>query len=207
MPKKNSLKHYRTGQYYHLYNRGANQQNIFLESADYDYFLSLFQRHLDDRPSTDQSGRHFHKYDTEVEMVAFCLLSNHFHLLCYLKEPAGIVHLMRSVMTAYTMYFNRKYSRSGKLYESAFLAAPIETETYLWHVSRYIHLKPLDINQNFKLYPYSSLTYFAGPARASWLHQERLIQTSADRQEYVDFVADETTMRQDMKYLKNILAA
>lgn len=207
MPKRNSLKVYRTGQYYHLYNRGSNRQNIFHEPDDYKYFLGLFQRHLSEVVATDSSGRRFAKYDDEVELVAFCLMPNHFHLLCYIKQTQGIVHLMRSVMTAYTMYFNNKYDRTGKLYEGAFLAAPLDTETYLWHVSRYIHLKPLEINQDYRTYPYSSLAYFYGIKRTDWLHQDRLVANPNDRQEYAEFVADDQTVQQDMKYLKNILAA
>ena len=207
MPKRNSVKVYGAEHYYHLYNRGGNRQDIFREPEDYFYLMSLFKRHLSDETVTDASGRPFAKFDNEVELVAFCLMPNHFHLLCYLKEPLGIIHLMRSIMTAYTMYFNKKYERTGKLYEGTFLAARIDTKTYLWHVSRYIHLNPLDINQDFQLYPYSSLAYFTGDKHASWLHEEKLIETVRDREEYLDFARDYETMRQDLKYLKNVLAA
>jgi len=207
MPKRNKVKVYGTEQYYHLYNRGVNRQNIFLEPDDYFYFLSVFKRHLSDDAVLDSYGRVFAKFNHEVELVAFCLMPNHFHLLCYLKDPQGIVHLMRSVMTAYTMYFNKKYARTGGLYESAFLAARIDTDMYLWHVSRYIHLNPLDINQDFQQYPYSSLSYFTGAKHASWIHEERLVSTPSQRNDYTEFVADYQTMHDDLKYLKNILAA
>jgi REP element-mobilizing transposase RayT len=207
MPKRNIVKLYGADQYYHIYNRGGNRKDLFLESDDYYYFLSLFKRHLSDEAEFDSSGRPFNKYDNEVELVAFCLMSNHYHLLYYLKEPLGIIHLMRSVMTAYTMYFNKKYKNTGKLCESAFLASRIDTEMYLWQVSRYIHLNPIDAGFDYKTYNYSSIAYFAGDKHASWLHSERLIETNKDKKEYLEFVSDYQTMHQEMKFLKNILAS
>ena len=207
MPKKNVVKMYGADRYYHIYNRGGNRQDIFREPNDYYYFLSLFKRHLSDEAEIDSNSRPFNMYKDEVELVAFCLMPNHFHLLCYLKEPLGIVHLMRSIMTAYTMYFNKKYKRTGKLYEGVFLASGIDTDIYLWQVSRYIHLNPLDAGHNPKTYDYSSMDYFAGIKHASWLHPERLVETDKDRQEYMEFVVDYATMHKDLKLLKNILAS
>jgi len=207
MPKRNSVKVYGAPHYYHLYNRGVDRQNIFADPEDYFYFLSLFKRHLSDTPDTDSSGRVYADYSNEVELVAFCLMPNHFHLLVFLKEPQGIIHLTRSVMTAYTMYFNKKYKRTGGLYEGAFLASPIDNDMYLWHVSRYIHLNPLDIGKDFRQYPYSSIKYFTGERNAEWLNSNRLIKTDKDREEYVEFVADYQTMNAELDHLKHILAA
>jgi len=207
MPKLNSIKTYGSDQYYHIYNRGVNRQDIFLEPEDRFYFLSLFKRHLSPDTEVDTHNRPFAQFNDEVELVAYCLMPNHFHLLCYLKEPDGIIHLMRSVMTAYTMYFNKKYSRTGGLYEGVFLASRITNDGYLWHVSRYIHLNPLDINQDFRQYPYSSIDYFVGRKHAVWLHPEKLVQTEHDKEQYLEFVSDYETMHEDMKLLKNILAA
>ena len=207
MPKRNSVKLYGADQFYHLYNRGSNKQDIFLDTDDYHYFLSLFNRHLADSDKVDHYGRLVAKYDDEVELIAFCLMPNHFHLLCHLIEPRGIVHLMRSVMTAYTMYFNKKYKRTGKLYEGAFLASRIDNDAYLWQVSRYIHLNPMDTGHDFMKYNYSSLAYFMGTKHADWIHANKLVENNKDRQEYLEFVSDYETMHTEMKYLKNILAA
>jgi len=207
MPRKNIVKTYGADQYYHIFNRGVNRQNIFLEPSDYYYFINLLKRHLSNKTSLDSSGRKDKKFNNEVELVAYYLMPSHFHLLCYLKEPSGIVHLMRSVMTAYTMYFNKKYKRTGKLCDGTFLAKRIDTDTYLWHVSRYIHLNPLDINKDFRQYDYSSIAYFTGEKHTSWLNGTRLVETESDRKEYLEFVADYKTMHNDMKLLKNILAS
>ena len=207
MPKKNIVKIYGEDQYYHLYNRGANRQEIFIEPSDYAYFLSLFKCHLAHNTKNDPFYRVFKKYENEVEIIAYCLMPNHFHLLCYLKDPQGIVHLMRSVMTAYSMYFNKKYKHSGKLYESNFLATRVDSDTYLWHVSRYIHLNPIDAGLDYLTYEYSSIAYFTGTKHANWIHSERLIETAKDKKEYAEFLDDYTSMHSDIKYLKNILAS
>jgi len=207
MPKRNTVKVYGTDQYYHVYNRGTNKQDIFLEPEDRFYFLSLLKRHLSTEPEIDSHKRPFAKFDNDIELIAFCLMPNHFHLLCYLKEPEGLVRLMRSIMTAYTMYFNKKYQRTGGLYEGVFLASRITNDGYLWHVSRYIHLNPMDLGQDFRGYPYSSIDYFTGTKHANWLHPEKLVQTKQEKEQYLEFVADYETMHQDMKLLKNILAS
>lgn len=207
MPKRNSVKTYGVDQYYHVYNRGVNKQDIFLEPEDRFFFLSLLKRHLSDEPETDSHRRPAAKFDDEIELVAFCLMPNHFHMLFYLKDPQGLVHLMRSTMTSYTMYFNKKYLRTGGLYESVFLASRITNDAYLWHISRYIHLNPMDIGQNFRSYPYSSIDYFVGNKRTSWVHPEKLVHTTTEKQQYLEFVEDYQSMHEDMKLLKNILAS
>jgi REP element-mobilizing transposase RayT len=207
MPKRNRLKVYGSDQYYHLYNRGVNKQDIFREPDDYFYFLSLFKRYLSGEPFTDASGRPYVKLIDEVELVAFCMMPNHFHLLCYLKEPQGIMNLMHSVLTAYSMYFNKKYRRTGGLFEGPFLASRITNDGYLWHITRYIHLNPLDLGADFKHYPYSSISYFSGERHADWLHTNKLVTKPEERAQYIEFVADYETMHDDMKLLKNILAA
>ena len=207
MPKRNSIKTYAADNYYHVYNRGVNKQDIFLEPEDRFYFLGLLKRYLSSEPETDSHKRQFSKFDSQIELVAFCLMPNHFHMLFYLKQPEGLVHLMRSVMTSYTMYFNKKYHRTGGLYESVFLASRITNDGYLWHVSRYIHLNPMDIGQSFREYPYSSINYFISAKQASWLHPEKLVQTNNEKEQYLEFVSDYKTMHQDMSLLKNILAS
>lgn len=207
MPVRNSVKTYGSDQYYHVYNRGANKQDIFLEDTDYFYFLSLFKRHLGKDDVIDKSGRVIRKYYDQIELTAFCLMPNHFHLLVFLKEPEGLVHLMRSVIVAYSMYFNKKYGRVGGLFQGVFLASRIDSDFYLWHVSRYIHLNPLDIGKDFRTYPYSSIDYFAGNKNAQWLSPGRLVDSTKERQDYQEFVADYQEMHRDMKHLKKLLAA
>jgi REP element-mobilizing transposase RayT len=205
MPKRNVVKIYGADEYYHVYNRGVNKLGIFCNVEDYWYFIGLFKRHLSDENVTDRKFRDVKKFDNEIELVAFCIMPNHFHLLCFLKEPEGLVHLMRSVMTAYTMYFNKKYKRTGKLCEGAFLAARIDSDDYLWQVSRYIHLNPMDIGKDYRTYPYSSLPYYSGDLTADWIKSERLIKKyQSDRNKYLEFVEDYAQAHKDNDQIKHL---
>lgn len=191
MPKRNAIKNYGEGEYYHCYNRGANKDPIFRDVEDYGYFLGLFKRHLSSEPACDKQQRKYPHYADQVELIAYCLMTNHYHLLLHLKQQEGIERLMRSVMTAYSAYYNRKYQRSGVLFEGRFLASRIDSDAYLWHVSRYIHLNPLDMGEDPMRYEYSSIAYFRGDKYAEWLHPGVLVATNSERQKYCDSVASQ----------------
>ena len=78
-------------------------------------------------------------------MICFCLMPNHFHLLIKQNTKDGITKFMRRVSNSYVSYFNKKYERVGTLFQGKFKAALIRSESYLLHLSRYIHLNPLEV--------------------------------------------------------------
>lgn len=190
MPKRNAIKEYGEDEYYQVYNRGVAKMEIFRDIADYEYMLSLFKKYLSSKTEYDKQGRLIPNYREDVDLVAYCLMGNHFHMLIYLKDVDGLHSFMRSVLTSYSMYFNRKYRRVGGLFESRFLASRVTNEAYLWHVSRYIHLNPLDIGKSHATYPFSSVRYFAGEAVAEWIHPEVLVETAAERSAYMRSLRD-----------------
>lgn len=190
MPRRNSVKYYGSEQFYHCYNRGAGKGTIFHDEDDYGYFLSLFKRHLSIEPAHDKARRRYPHYADKVDLVAYCLMPNHYHLLLYLKDLNGIELLMRSVMTAYSRYYNLRYERTGTLFEGSFLASRITSDEYLWHVSQYIHLNPLDIGRDPYSYEYSSLEYFQGSRYAEWLHPEWLVESVDEREAYIRYIAE-----------------
>jgi len=190
MPTRNIVKEYGEGEYYHVYNRGVNKSLIFYDEFDYGYFLNLFKKYLSPEPARDSSRRLLPNYAHEVELVAYCLMPNHYHLMFYLKEKQGIEHVMRSVMTAYSMYVNRRHKRVGALFQNHFLASRITNDSYFWQVARYIHLNPLDIHQSPLNYPYSSIEYIRGSKSAEWLHASHLVGSSDERRRFVDSLYD-----------------
>lgn len=190
MPKRNAIKQYGAQQYYHCYNRGVDKTDLFRDVDDYGYFLSLFARHLSLQPRQDKTRRQYPHYAEQVELVAYCLLPNHYHLLLYLKEPSGIEKLMRSVMTAYSRYANVKYNRTGTLFEGGFLGSRINSDAYLWHISRYIHMNSLDIHMDPLTYAFSSLGYFQGEKTAEWVHPELLVTTREEKEAYIASLGD-----------------
>ena len=129
-------------------------------------------------------------------------MDNHFHLLFYQEVPGTLSALMKSIMVAYTTYFNRKYKRTGPLFESRFKAALIDHDSYLLHVSRYIHLNP----RSWKLYPYSSLKLICKANEPEWLQTEKLLAQHDSRQAYFEFVADYEENKKVLDELKYQLA-
>ena len=140
------------GEYYHLYNRGTDKRIIFLDKKDYEHFLSLLYicntaRNIELR----DIGRDFDRGETLVDIGAYCLMPNHFHLLVREKIEHGISKYMLKVMTGYTMYFNKKYKRTGKLYEGVFKSTHLNSDRYLKYIYSYIHLNPAKLkDKNWK---------------------------------------------------------
>lgn len=93
---------------------------------------------------------------------------------------------MRRVLTSYSMYFNKKESRVGPLFQSRYLASRIDGDTYLHHISRYIHRNPVLWSE----YPYSSLRYYRGDAHADWVKPAAILELFDNTERYLDFVAD-----------------
>ncbi len=169
-------------EYYHIYNRGNSKQLIFLDEQDYRVFQNfLYLMNMERRIVTRDAGDAVYTYPRDKELVhigAYCLMPNHFHLLLVQKVDQGISKFMLKLSTAYTMYFNKKYKRSGGLYEGKFKSKHVDDDTYLRYLYSYIHLNPLKlVSQNWKeearhgkfleintalKYRFSSVNYYLG---------------------------------------------
>lgn len=110
---------------------------------------------------------------------------------------------MRSLMTSYSRYFNRKYRRSGSLFKSRYKASRIDANNYLEHISRYIHLNP----RYWKRYPYSSLRCYVKGAEPEWLVSNKVLSLFPSRQDYAIFVADYDEHKQMLEKIKYELAS
>lgn len=185
MPNRNIVKVYDIDSYYHVYNRGVEKRPIFLDCQDFSVFVSLLKRHLDDKPHSGSLGREYVWLAGQVEVVAFCLMSNHFHLLLYQRELNAITMLLRSVSSSYVAYFNEKYNRVGSLFQGVFKAKKINNDEYLLYLTRYIHRNP----QNYLDYDWSSLDYWLDNKHADWMCTKRLNSMTAG--EYLRFITDD----------------
>ncbi|OIP64419.1 hypothetical protein AUK15_03280 [Candidatus Nomurabacteria bacterium CG2_30_43_9] len=144
-----------TGEYYHLYNRGTDKRTIFMESHDYKRFMALLYVCNSTEPvdiaDHFQKGRSFpelfaiEREDQLVDIIAYCLIPNHFHLLIREKTEGGTEKFMRKLLTAYSMYFNSKYGRTGTLFEGRFKAKHVDSDEYLKYLFAYIHLNPVKL--------------------------------------------------------------
>ncbi|MFZ2522343.1 MAG: transposase [Minisyncoccia bacterium] len=144
-----------TGEYYHLYNRGTDKRPTFMEPLDYGRFMALL--YACNNTEAANISEHFRKCltfseifeldraDTLVEIGAYCLMPNHFHILVREKSEDGIPKFMAKLSTGYTMYFNKKNKRTGSLFECTFKAKHADKDEYLKYLFAYIHLNPVKI--------------------------------------------------------------
>ena len=148
-----------SGNIYHIYNRGIEKRDIFMEDLDYFRFIHDLFEFNDQAPAGkfSQFSQAQKQKQSEaglpsvkprkllVEILAFALMPNHFHLLIRQKEKKGIVKFMQKLGTGYTMYFNQKYERVGSLFQGRFKAVAVLKEKHLLYLPFYIHLNCLDL--------------------------------------------------------------
>lgn len=174
MPSRYVVREFAENCYYHIFNRGVEKRNIFLDNQDYTIFLYYLFVYL------TPLGEVLTKYpqlftrlqvknlSTEIELISYCLMPNHFHLLLRQKSRDAISKLMKQLTNAYTFYFNQKYKRVGGLVQGRFKSVIVLTDELLVHISRYIHLNPMvaGLVENLETYQWSSyLDYTAKPSR------------------------------------------
>ena len=164
MPAINVITPILGNRYYHIFNRGNNKRPVFLKPDNYLYFLKLFDRYL----------------SPYVDLLAYCLLENHFHLLIRAKDQITVSKGMssfqrddipreeavgklvsnqfRRLFISYTMALNKQEGTGGNLFDRPFKRLEIENEEYLKYLTFYIHFNPEKhlISRSFKDYPYSS---------------------------------------------------
>lgn len=139
------------GEYYHIYNRGNSKQKIFQDKEDYIHFAGLLyacnqkENFKADNLQKGQSLYNIEKHSNLVSVGAYCLMPNHFHLLITQDNDGDISKFMQKFSTAYVMYYNKKYKRTGGLFEGKFKSQHAETDRYLKYLFSYIHLNPVKI--------------------------------------------------------------
>jgi len=195
MPAKHSLKIYIANSFYHIYNRGVEKKDIFLDDQDKRIFLYYLKIYLSPKEvifneiKTDKSLTEEEKAEKiikisqlnnfyqKIDLLCFVLMGNHYHLLLKQKEKNEIEKFMRSLNTKYVKYFNFKYQRTGPLFESRYKGVLIEKEDYFLHVSRYIHLNPSEIlppGKKLISYPWSSYPVYLGKQEIDWINKSYL---------------------------------
>lgn len=195
MPRKNSEKIYVENGYYHLYNRGVEKRKIFLNEIDIKTFLSFLKTYLSPKdiiklreqlrdPNLGYRERRkverelsLNNFYEKIELLVFCLMPNHFHLLIKQKDPEMIDQFMQSLCTRYTLYFNNRHKRTGHLFEGTYKAVLVESDAQLLQLSRYIHRQAISVDINKKwwvVFPCSFENYL-GLRKTSWIHTEEIL--------------------------------
>jgi len=198
-------------EYYHVFNRAVSKQVIFHDTRDYARFLFLilyFQSPLT-FPQISRITKHFVKssaFDTldadkviekrTVELISFCIMPNHFHLILKELDDGGISVYMQRILTSYSKYYNAKYVRSGHVFQGPYKAVHISDDQQLLYLSAYVHRNPREISKWFNhedKYPWSSYQDYLEEGRwGRLLLPDIILMRYKDKKKYKKFVDTST---------------
>lgn len=195
--------------YYHIYNRGVNGENIFIEERNYDLFLKLYEKHL--LPVTD--------------LFAYCMLRNHFHVSVRTKSEEEILESKKTLrvssvngrrgeqdnsanqdegqsrkplgskfisdqfsnfFNAYAKTINKAYGRTGSLFQHPFGRVPITSDRQFWNVIAYIHQNPQKHGfvKDFRDWKYSSYGIILSEKKTS-VNRSKVMEWFGNKEEYL----------------------
>lgn len=212
-----------TGEYYHIYNRGINKQPIFLGTRDFDRIMLLLEFYSFDRPKLrfskykqlsqkdrkiffDQLNK---KHKKLIEVISFCFMPNHFHLLIRQLKDNGISRFAGILQNSYTRYFNVKHKKIGPLLQGQFKAIRVEDDNQLLHLSRYIHLNPYtsfivkELNE-LKSYQWSSFMEYINGENSGLCNKEIILSSFKHSKEYERFVFDQALYQRELGRIKHL---
>ncbi|MBF2708973.1 hypothetical protein [Flavobacterium soyangense] len=175
------------GKYYHIYNRGNNGIDLFFDVENYNHFLRLYEKYI----------------DPIAETFAWCLMKNHFHILVYIKETNEIdttkleysstekpkmlsaSKQFSNLFNAYTLAMNKRYNRTGSLFEKNFKRKVVASENYFQKLIFYIHNNPVHhkFTENILEYPWTSYGTIISTKQTK-LQRNRVIESFHDLENF-----------------------
>lgn len=211
MPSKYLVRSFEENGIYHIYNKGVDKRTVFLDNDDYNLFLYYMYIYL---TPLEKVLRRYHNLpirlfnkniSKKVDLIAYCLIPNHFHFLLRAKTVDGISQFMKQQANAYTQYFNQKYKRSGSLFEGPFKSVRIKNDEHLMHFSRYIHLNPVieGLTEDPE-YEWSSYREFIEEAPYKICHPKPVMDLFPSVYAYKKFVHDQKDYAKKLHEIKHL---
>ncbi|MDO8570135.1 MAG: transposase [Candidatus Daviesbacteria bacterium] len=199
--------------FYHVYNRGVEKRIIFLDERDYQRFLQTLYYYQFTGPKPAFSARDkfqikdFSTNPKIVEIICYCLMPNHFHLLIKQLKDNGISEFIGKVINSYTKYFNTKHKRVGPLLQGTFKTVLVDDNFQFMHLSRYIHLNPYvdKLVENLEVYEYSSYPQFIGLTTNLLSVPQAILSLFKDGNDYKEFVVGHADYARELAHIKHIL--
>ncbi len=203
------------GEFYHIYNRGVDKRDVFMDEDDYKRFIlnmnllndennGLMQLYRDYqrekvRPSDPRRSNlgvfennfkeQLKSRNKLVEFVAYCLNPNHYHFILKQNADKGVERFMQKLGTSYTMYFNKKHKRSGSLFQGKFKSIHIDSNEYLLYLSAYVNQNHFIHGGKNKNWKYSSLLDYLGKRNGMLCDKDVILeQFDYDLKDYKDFI-------------------
>lgn len=209
---------FENGNLYHVFNRGVEKRNIFMDKYDYYRFIHDLYEFNDKNLVTNvfyYAGKNYGSPTSInrkprkllVEIICYCLMPNHYHLLLRQLVDNGISKFLQKLGVGYTHYFNQKYKRSGVLFQGKTKAIFIKTDAQFTHLSRYIHLNPVEliesdwkekgvrnwrkVNEKLEKYRWSSyLDYIGKKNFPSLINKEPILNYFNNETKYKKFIGE-----------------
>ncbi len=221
MPAKRFHRVTEEGTYSHIYNKGIEKKIIFNDSQDHETFQGFLKDYLTPAPAESAkktftvNGRVFRgvphqpkNYFNKVELIAYSLMPDHFHLVLLQKAKGSQERFLRSLSTRYSMYFNKKYNRTGSLFDGPYKSLQIKDLLHLLLLTRYLH----DHQENGKD-GYSSYKEFIGERETDWVKPDAALSyfdkaknnSFKDTANYRDFIDKHELTKSEQEILEGII--
>ncbi len=169
---------------HHITQRGTNKLEIFTDNEDRHCFLEF----LDEWANK-----------TKSDVWAYCLMTNHFHILISPNSTDGLGKCLHGVTFRYAQYFNMKYSRSGRLWQNRYFSCPVDKDEYLWAVVKYIEMNPVraGIVMKPEMWNWSSASEHIKGEKDDKINLHKWLKE--ERGEYREFILDESNVNKIRK--------
>lgn len=207
-------------QIYHVFNRGVERRNVFTSKRDYKRAIETIKYYQLKLPpyklskfliQNQQTLEELRAQNTDfcVEIIAYCLMPNHFHLVLKQLTDKGISKFISNFTNSYTRYFNTKNVRNGHLFQGAFKAVRVESDEQLVHLSRYVHINPV-ISYLIKVndlvsYEYSSLSEYLGLNNQGFCNTELVMNSFSEPKDYRKYLEDQISYIRDLENITHLL--
>ena len=205
---------FENGEYYHVYNRGIDKRDVFVDKYDFLRFLKSMKEFNTTLPIGSLHENHFKDLGVQlpsengerlVEFVAYCLNPNHYHFILKQLVDSGISKFMQKIGTGYTNYFNEKNKRSGALFQGRFKAVLIDSNEYLLYLSAYvnknnhIHHLGVELPSESREWMYSSELDYLGKRNGNMCKKEIILDQFNNTYEYEKFMNKVESYSKDRK--------
>lgn len=162
---------------YHVIMRGNNKQNLFYDREDFTFFHNRLKKYAS---------------ELSIDVYGFCFMNNHVHLLLG-KANKNLSLFMQKLANSYVYYFNRKYERSGHLFQGRFKSEPVNDEIYFKTVLRYILQNPESGNiSTMETYEWNSYKAIMNPYDNLWIKTDYIFSLFGSKNYTISFLAQRT---------------
>ena len=201
-------------EYYHIYNRGVDKREVFLDERDYGRFLEgicdfnnnlnreerLRKAEKSELTSESELSSDFSAEPKLVDIICYCLNPNHYHFILKQNSDKGIEKFMHKLSTGYTNYFNKKNNRSGSLFQGRYKSIYVASNEYLLLLSTYVNANHEIHGYPEKAWAYSSYLDYIGKRDSKLCDKEIILdQFGNDFLEYEKYVQDNMLYFKDKK--------